>query len=95
MKSLLFLPLAILAAVVRADDITIIGDGRFFYPPLASVQEGDKGPILDAPVGSIRGEMLRDGIEDYEYFVMLKRLPAAMEAHRVRLARAIVQLMGL
>ena len=107
------------------------GDGRFFYPPLASVQGDGKGPIFDAPVGSIRGEMLRDGIEDYEYFVMLKRLlaekgsrlaaeernelaallkvpqevsrsltdynhdPAAMEAHRVRLARAIVRLGAL
>jgi hypothetical protein len=32
------------------------------------------GPNFDDPVGSIRGEMLRDGLEDYEYFVILKRL---------------------
>jgi hypothetical protein len=32
------------------------------------------GPNFDDPVGSIRGEMLRDGIEDYEYFVILKGL---------------------
>ena len=52
------------------------GDGRFFYPPLRAVEEGGKDPVFDAPVGSVRGEMLRDGIEDYEYFAILKRLLA-------------------
>ena len=101
------------------------GDGRFFYPPLAAVDDTNEGPVFDPPVGSVRGEMLRDGIEDYEYFALLKRLlaangaklnveerkamsdllkvptdvyrsltdynrdPAAMETHRLRLARAI------
>lgn len=47
------------------------GDGRFIYPP-----EGANGQqaetYLDGPVDSIRWEMLRDGVEDYEYFVMLR-----------------------
>lgn len=47
------------------------GDGRFLYPP-----EGANGyqqeTILDGPVDSIRWEMLRDGLEDYEYFAMLR-----------------------
>ena len=30
--------------------------------------------MLDGPVETIRIEMLRDGIEDYEYLAMLKRL---------------------
>ena len=47
------------------------GDGRFIYPPPA-VFVGD-GPVLQGPVESIRWEMLRDGIEDYEYLVMLRR----------------------
>ena len=47
------------------------GDGRFLYPPLA-VFDGD-GPVLQGPVESIRWEMLRDGIEDYEYLAMLRR----------------------
>ena len=104
------------------------GDGRFFYPPLAAADGLARKPVYDPPVGSIRGEMLRDGIEDYEYFAMLKRLlatngarldaedrkatadllkvpadvyrsltdynrdPAAMESHRMRLARAIEKL---
>jgi len=41
------------------------GDGLLFYPPKNR---------NDAPVGSMRLEMLRDGIEDYEYLTMLKRI---------------------
>ena len=52
------------------------GDGRFLYPP-ESLQNGPKNTVsFDKPVDSIRLEMLRDGIEDYEYFAMLKRLLA-------------------
>ena len=40
------------------------GDGMLFYPPKYT---------KCAPVGSIRLEMLRDGIEDFEYLAMLKR----------------------
>ncbi|MCL1921462.1 MAG: DUF4091 domain-containing protein [Kiritimatiellaeota bacterium] len=52
------------------------GDGRFLYPPLAAADGRPAAPVLAAPVDSIRLEMLRDGIEDYEYFVILKRLLA-------------------
>jgi hypothetical protein len=48
------------------------GDGRLIYPPKKCFAT-DK-PVMDAPVDSIRMEMIRDGIEDYEYFVILKRL---------------------
>ena len=47
------------------------GDGRFIYPPV-SAMEGQKS--LSGPVNSIRWEMLREGIEDYEYFYMLNDL---------------------
>lgn len=54
------------------------GDGRFFYPPpraCAAFDEGrDIGPVLDRPIESLRLEYIRDGIEDYEYFVILKSL---------------------
>jgi hypothetical protein len=50
------------------------GDGRFIYPPEAAADAHPPGPVLDGPVDSIRWEMLRDGIEDYEYMVILKRL---------------------
>ena len=57
------------------------GDGRFIYPPESVFADiGDRasplnaGPNFDKPVGSIRGEMIRDGIEDYEYLAILHRL---------------------
>ncbi len=54
------------------------GDGRFLYPPESAAKGNPKKPVLDAPVDSIRLEMLRDGIEDYEYLVILRnRLASA------------------
>jgi len=61
------------------------GDGRFIYPPLAAADADPSGPVLDGPVDSIRWEMLRDGIEDYEYFVLLRDL---IEAKGDRLSAA-------
>ncbi|MBQ9367916.1 MAG: DUF4091 domain-containing protein [Victivallales bacterium] len=107
------------------------GDGRFIYPPEAAADGTQADFVADAPVGCYRLEMFRDGIEDYEYFVMLKKLlaakgdklsaekraeyeallkvpadvsasltsytasPAPVEAHREKLARAIVVLSAL
>ncbi|MEI6502070.1 MAG: DUF4091 domain-containing protein, partial [Armatimonadota bacterium] len=51
------------------------GDGRFIYPPRAATGTQAEA-ILDGPVTSLRWEALRDGIEDYEYFALLKRLLA-------------------
>jgi hypothetical protein len=50
------------------------GDGRFLYPPEKAADGNPKSPVLDPPVASIRLEMLRDGLEDYEYMVILKAL---------------------
>ncbi|MGA2497089.1 MAG: glycoside hydrolase domain-containing protein [Tepidisphaeraceae bacterium] len=52
------------------------GDGRFIYPPQAAAGAAPAVPVLDGPVDSIRWEMLRDGIEDYEYLVILRKLLA-------------------
>ena len=49
------------------------GDGRFLYPPLAAADGRQKGAVKDGPVETLRLELLRDGIEDYEYFALLKR----------------------
>ena len=46
------------------------GDGRFLYPPRASV--GVATPCLEPPVTSFRWENLRDGIQDYEYLWLLQ-----------------------
>ncbi len=45
------------------------GDGRFLYPPNRGLS---KEKNLDGPVNSLRWEMLREGIEDYEYFWILR-----------------------
>jgi hypothetical protein len=61
------------------------GDGRFIYPPEEAADGKPGAPILDGPVDSIRWEMLRDGIEDYEYLAILKRL---IEEHSAALSTA-------
>ena len=47
------------------------GDGRFLYPPRRE-PAADAMPCLDGPVNSVRWENLRDGMEDYEYFWLLR-----------------------
>ena len=54
------------------------GDGRFLYPPLEAAR-GTEGPVLSGPVESLRWEMLRDGIEDYEYLAMLRSVLASTQ----------------
>ncbi len=50
-------------------------DGRFIYPPNRR-PDRDKSAFVTGPVDSIRWEILREGMEDYEYFYMLKGLIA-------------------
>ncbi len=47
------------------------GDGRFLYPPNREPGK-DRKKYLSGPIDSIRWEILREGIEDYEYLVLLK-----------------------
>jgi hypothetical protein len=63
------------------------GDGRFLYPPEAAAVPGFSGPapVIAPPVTSIRWEILREGIEDYEYLYLLRDMVAK---HRARLAPA-------
>ncbi|MFH1719504.1 MAG: glycoside hydrolase domain-containing protein, partial [Planctomycetota bacterium] len=74
------------------------GDGRFIYPPEAAADAHPSGPVLDGPVDSIRWEMLRDGIEDYEYLAMLKRLLEAkkdkLDARRQQEYAALLDVPG-
>lgn len=60
------------------------GDGRFIYPPLAAAVPGAAGdqPVIAPPVSSIRWEMLREGVEDYEFLYLLREL---IQQHRPRL----------
>ncbi|MDO4628756.1 MAG: DUF4091 domain-containing protein [Planctomycetia bacterium] len=56
------------------------GDGRLYYPPLscATPNKNFDAPNFEEPVPSIRFEMLREGIEDYEMLYLLsEKLKAA------------------
>jgi hypothetical protein len=48
------------------------GDGRFFYPPKKNPGDPSKKQ-LGGPVPCLRLEKIRDGIEDYEYLLMLEK----------------------
>ena len=47
------------------------GDGRFLYPPNRDPNR-DRTKYLCGPVNSVRWEILREGVEDYEYFRLLE-----------------------
>ena len=49
------------------------GEGSFFYPGDFTKRYTSQ-PNVDGPVSSLRFELLREGIEDYEYINMLKDL---------------------
>jgi hypothetical protein len=51
----------------------------YLYPPVDAADGHPGHPVLKGPVDSIRWEMLRDGIEDYEYLAMLQRLQKTRE----------------
>lgn len=55
------------------------GDGRLYYPPLACATDRKAGdaPNFEQPVSSIRLEMLREGLEDYEMLYLLREKLAA------------------
>jgi hypothetical protein len=56
------------------------GDGFMLYP---ACREPSKTPVLSGPVDSIRWEMLREGLEDREYFWLLRE-----EMKRLRTVRS-------
>jgi hypothetical protein len=47
------------------------GDGMFFYPPNRD-PNNDKTKYLSGPVPSLRLEILREGIDDYDYMMLLE-----------------------
>ncbi|MDH7601606.1 MAG: DUF4091 domain-containing protein [Armatimonadota bacterium] len=68
------------------------GDGRLLYPP---VKKPSSKFVDRGPVPSIRWEMIRDGIEDYDYFAILKaRLANAKPGPAADKAKAALQLVN-
>ena len=56
------------------------GDGRFFYPPRRDPNAPNLTDCLDAPIDSLRWELLGAGVQDWEYFHMLSGLVQRAEA---------------
>lgn len=71
------------------------GDGRLLYPPRRDPNV-PAPPLITDPIPSIRWECLRDGAEDYEYFVLLEQRirqaeRAGVSAEVLRQARALLR----
>ncbi len=56
------------------------GDGRFIYPPRAGLSGRTR--CDEGPVSSMRWEILREGMEDYEYFWLLRDLIKKVSAKK-------------
>jgi len=70
------------------------GDGRFLYPPNREPGK-DRTKYLTGPVNSIRWEILREGIEDYEYFKLLEKAVVAAGSRAPKAACAAKALLNL
>ena len=59
---------------------------RSVYPPLdaATPNRNDGKPILQSPNSSIRWEMIREGIEDYEMLRMFEQKATAAEKEELK-----------
>jgi hypothetical protein len=72
------------------------GDGRFFYPP--NRDPGDRTKkYLDGPIPCLRLEKIRDGIEDYEYLLLLEKAAREDSGKHKKLlkeARKLINLPG-
>ena len=66
--------------VIKSDKGRNHGDGVLFYP----AAEFEIWP-------SIRAEMIRDGIEDYEYLVLLKKLVVELKAKKSNLHQELIR----
>jgi hypothetical protein len=70
------------------------GDGRFFYPP--NRDPGDRSTkYLDGPIPCLRLEKIRDGVEDYEYLLLLERAAAEDGGKQKKLVREARRLLSL
>ncbi len=70
------------------------GDGRFFYPPNRHPNDHAK-KYMEGPVPSIRLENLRDGIEDYEYLLLLKKVAENGGSKNKKLKNEALKLLNL
>lgn len=74
------------------NDIWGNGDGRLFYPNNRHPGVDTETPYTGRPVPCVRLEILRDGIEDYEYLHLLEEKIPQMSASDARKARSLLKL---
>jgi len=70
------------------------GDGRFLYPPNRDPNNHSK-KYLDGPVPCLRLENIRDGIEDYEYLLLLEKAVNNYPGKNKKLLKEARQLLSL
>mgnify|MGYP001275817689 CR=1 FL=1 len=70
------------------------GDGMFFYPPNRD-PNNDKTKYLTGPVPSLRIEILREGIEDYDYMIMLEHFVRSARPGQQNLVRAAEKILDI
>lgn len=64
-------PLTFISGFLCSDGYVLNGEGSFFYPGDYTKRYTGQ-PDVEGPVSSLRFELLREGIEDYDYISMLK-----------------------
>ncbi|MEP7258632.1 MAG: DUF4091 domain-containing protein, partial [Flavitalea sp.] len=64
-------PVTFISGFLCSDGYLLNGEGSLLYPGDYTKRYTGQ-PNVDGPVSSIRFELLREGIEDYEYINMLK-----------------------
>jgi hypothetical protein len=70
------------------------GDGRFFYPP--NRDPGNRSEkYLEGPVPCLRLEKIRDGIEDYEYLLLLEKTASEDSGKNKKLVKEARKLLNL
>ncbi len=69
------------------------GDGMLFYPPNRDPNH-DKTKYMEGPVPSIRLEILRDGLDDYDYMVMLENFVDNAGAGQEKLIKKAKELLN-
>ena len=71
------------------------GDGRFFYPQNRRPNEDRETTYLGEPIPSLRLEILRDGVDDYDYLTLLEEAIGKAKNPGSRLVREAKSLLTL
>ena len=71
------------------------GDGVLYYPHNTNPHDPSRPSYVCEPIPSLRMEILRDGFDDYDYFIMLKEAVENAPAGKARLAAKAAELLQI